>query len=105
MPKINCTVDSCSHYNGGICFANRVDIGGGASENATGTCCDSFLNKKNYSRLTNNANSSYSCDTLVCNASQCKYNDNSLCNLSSITVSGNSVQIYSETNCSSFSPK
>ena len=102
MTKINCDVTNCSHNKSGVCFSNRVDIGGINASTDCGTCCGSFLNKALYSDLTSNTNSSGSCDCLTCKADSCTHNYNSLCGLDSINVSGSNSQIYSETKCKSF---
>lgn len=105
MERINCAVNNCSHNKSGVCFSNRVDIGGISASSEGGTCCGSFLNKALYSALTNNTNSSIQCDSLTCKAENCAYNYNKLCDLHSINVSGSKAQIYAETECSSFIPK
>ena len=102
MNNINCEVYNCSHNKSSICFSNRVNIGGKTANTECDTCCGSFLDKSLYSDLTNNTNSNGTCDCLVCKVDSCKYNDNSLCNLNSIFVSGKNVKLYSETNCASF---
>lgn len=102
MQKINCDVNSCSHNKSGICYSNRVDIGGMSASSSFGTCCGSFLNKDLYSDLTSNTNSENQCDSLICTAEACSHNENKLCNLSCINVSGSKSQIYSETECASF---
>ncbi|GAB6167637.1 DUF1540 domain-containing protein [Clostridium carnis] len=102
MQKINCNVNNCSHNNSGICYSNRVDIGGKNSNSDCATCCGSFLDKQLYSDLTNNTYSAGECDCLVCKVESCAHNCNNLCDLNSIDVSGNNARIYSETNCSSF---
>lgn len=102
MQKINCVINNCAHNNGGACFSNRVDIGGiSAAENGD-TCCGSFLDEKNYGKLTNNTNGSGECSCLVCKVDTCTYNNNDLCSLEIINVGGNEVNIYTETECNSF---
>jgi hypothetical protein len=105
MNRINCDVTNCSHNKTGICYSNRVDIGGVSASSERGTCCGSFLNESLYSDLTNNTNSKGQCDALTCNVESCAHNDNKLCDLNSVNVSGNGVQVYSETRCSSFDYK
>lgn len=105
MQKINCDVTNCSHNKSGVCFSNRVDIGGMNACTDCGTCCGSFLNKSLYSDLTSNTNSSGPCDALICGVESCEHNCNKLCNLDAIQVSGNDTQIYSETECVSFEKK
>ena len=106
MQKINCNVDNCSHNNSGVCYSNRVDIGGLNASSDSGTCCGSFLNKALYGDLSSSTNSSNSeCDCLICKAETCTHNCNTLCNLDSINVSGNNPQLYTQTNCESFESK
>lgn len=107
MNKINCDVNNCSHNKSGVCFSNRVDIGGQGATNSYDTCCGSFLDRKHYSTLTNNTNSNGSCDALICKAFTCKYNENTICTLPSINVSkvNNTAVLYSETFCDSFEEK
>lgn len=105
MQRINCDVTNCSHNKTGVCYSNRVDIGGLSASSECGTCCGSFLNKSLYSDLTNNTNSNGQCNSLTCNVQNCYHNTNNICALNSINVSGSAVQIYSETKCSSFDHK
>ena len=107
MNKINCDVTNCSHNKSGVCFSNKVDIGGEGANKCCDTCCGSFLDKKLYSTLTNNKNTGGPCDVVVCKVGNCTHNKNTLCNLSSINVTGNGneTNIYSETYCHSFEEK
>lgn len=106
MGKINCTVDNCSHNNNNLCNANRIDIGGSLANEACATCCGSFLDKKNYSDLTNCTNSYTGEPALVCSAEACTHNKNKICSLDNITIESTSqVKVYTETFCSDFSSK
>ena len=105
MAEINCSVNNCSHNKSGVCYSNRVNIGGLNSSCSKDTCCGSFLDKNLYSDLTNNTNASGSCDALICKVEDCKYNCNSLCDLPCISVGGDDVKIYSEAHCQSFQEK
>ncbi|MGL5694091.1 MAG: DUF1540 domain-containing protein [Peptostreptococcaceae bacterium] len=105
MDKINCNVENCSHNCSGTCYSNRVNVGGKGAKSTCDTCCGSFLDKKNYSTLTNNSNSGGSCDCLVCEVLNCGYNDNKLCKANSISISGKDVNLYSETSCETFKLK
>ncbi len=105
MNKINCNVDNCSHNSTGVCYANRIDVGGKGVTEACETCCGSFLDKKHYSTLTNNTNADGPCDCIVCSAEKCVYNNNKLCTADTIQVSGHDAQIYTETICSTFKTK
>lgn len=102
MPRIDCSVNNCSHNQSGVCYSNRVNMAGSFAHSSEGTCCGSFLDKAGYSTLTSNTNSSGACDCLVCEATSCTHNNNKLCSADTITVSGNGANLYSETNCETF---
>jgi len=42
MQQINCNEGNCLHNKSGICYSNRVDIGGANVSSKSGTWCDSF---------------------------------------------------------------
>lgn len=102
MNKIICDVTTCSHNKDEMCCANRVNIGGKSACNDMSTCCGSYLNSLLYSDLTDAKSESGNCDCLVCYSKTCKHNENCICNLEAINVSGSEAAIYTETCCSSF---
>lgn len=106
MPKINCGVTNCSHNNKRVCYANIINVAGASAHDEFDTSCTSFLDSLVYSDLTNNVNQlSSSCSAITCDADDCSYNSNKLCNADSIMVSGNNANLYLETNCSTFKLK
>lgn len=103
MSKINCSVTSCSHNNENTCFANVINVGGKSAKKDSDTCCASFLDSRVYSDLTNNIKEKGNeCDAITCNVGTCTYNSNNLCNADSIDVRGKNVNLYSETDCTTF---
>jgi len=103
MSKINCGVTNCSHNDEFTCFANVINVGGKSAKKDSDTCCASFLDAKTYSDLTNNVNEKGSaCDAITCNVGTCTHNSNNLCTADSINVSGENVNLYSETDCLTF---
>lgn len=105
MAKINCAVHDCSHNKSGTCYANSVDIVGNSAQTSSDTCCGAFLSKLHYSELTNNVLSSGSCDSLKCTVETCAFQDNKLCTLDNIQVSGENAEYHTQTACVSFKPK
>lgn len=106
MNTINCSVCNCSHNSNNTCYANRINVAGKGAKNSIDTCCGSFLDEKLYSNLTNNTNEDGNCTALVCNVDTCAHNENSMCVLDNISVSGDSsTKIYNETQCNSFDLK
>ncbi len=105
MSKINCSVINCSHNDEHICYANVVNVGGKSAKDHYDTCCASFLDSVIYSDLTSNVNEKGDeCRAITCNVGTCTYNSNYLCYAKSIDVSGKNVNLYLETNCSTFKP-
>ncbi|MBZ9632907.1 DUF1540 domain-containing protein [Clostridium sp. FP1] len=106
MARINCSVSNCSHNDENTCFANIINVGGKSAKKDCDTSCASFLDSKIYSDLTNNINENGNqCSAITCNVGTCTYNSNDLCNAKSIDVNGNNVNLYLETNCSTFKTK
>lgn len=105
MTRINCEVERCSHNKRGVCYANCVDIVGSSAKEEYDTACASFLNKLHYSELTNNTLSEGACECLKCTAETCTFNENNLCTLDGIQVSGRAVELYTQTECASFERK
>ncbi|WP_322382011.1 DUF1540 domain-containing protein [Clostridium perfringens] len=98
------SANNCSHNKENICFSNRTNVVGKNSDKECDTCCASFLDRAIYGNLTNNTyDEGEPCSCLVCKVNTCRYNENELCSLNSINVSGSDVKLYSETNCESFS--
>lgn len=104
MAKIRCGAATCSHNRSGVCYANCIDIVGGAANRGLDTACGSFLNKLHYSELTNNILGSGSCDCLKCMVATCRFHSNQLCTLDDIEVSGENAEYYTQTACHSFRP-
>lgn len=103
MAKINCEVNNCSHNKAGECYANCIDIAGSSAKRECNTCCSSFLDSRHYSELTNNILRSGACDCLKCTVESCRFNDNHLCALEQIQVTGTpQAEYYTQTECSSF---
>ncbi|MCB2293125.1 DUF1540 domain-containing protein [Clostridium algoriphilum] len=105
MSKINCGVANCSHNNDNTCFANIINVGGKSAKKNDDTCCATFMDVKLYSKLTNNINDKGNeCNAITCNVGTCTYNADNLCNAESIDVNGDSVNLYTETDCCTFKP-
>ncbi len=105
MAKIACEVTNCSHNKSGECYANCIDIVGSSARENFDTACGAFLNKLHYSELTNNVLSEGSCDCLKCSVETCTYNNNKLCTLEHIQVTGPQAEYHTQTACASFEPQ
>ena len=103
MTKVNCSVNNCSFNKDEICYAERVAIGGKGATQEVLTCCGTFLDNQAYSNLAEHTEYKKTCDAVSCTVATCEYHQNNLCTLATINVSAqNQVNLYSETDCSSF---
>jgi hypothetical protein len=105
MARINCEVTNCSHNKYGVCYANCVDIVGSSAKEDFDTACGSFLHRLHYAELTNNILGSGSSDCLKCTVETCTFNNNNLCTLDDIRVSGKNAEYHTQTACVSFKLK
>ncbi|MDF2878779.1 MAG: hypothetical protein K0S30_1875, partial [Clostridia bacterium] len=51
MPRISCSVGSCSYNGKGICSAHILNIGGNKARITEATCCETYLKQGEYHNL------------------------------------------------------
>lgn len=103
MPKIRCSVDTCSYNQNQCCCASVVNIGGKSAQANECTCCGSFLNKLGYSNLAQYTDIRGDLDAILCKVDTCIYHQGEHCTLDEIQIGSNKeAQIYTETDCLSF---
>lgn len=103
MPKINCSVGTCSYNQNQCCCASVVNIGGKGAMTTECTCCGTFLNKLGYSNLAQYTDGRGDLDAIMCKVETCAYNKGDHCMLQEIEVGSlKEAQIYTETDCLSF---
>lgn len=106
MPKINCSVETCSYNQNHYCCASIVNVGGKGAVTTEATCCGSFLNKLGYSNLAQYTNERGEPDAILCRVDTCAYHRNEHCTLQEIEVGClKEAEIYTETDCLSFERK
>lgn len=106
MPKINCSVDTCSYNQDHYCCASVVNIGGKGSTTTEATCCGSFLNRLGYSNLAQYTDRRGDLDAILCKVDTCAYHRDEHCTLNEIEVGSlTEAQIYTETDCLSYERK
>nr|WP_302597099.1 DUF1540 domain-containing protein [uncultured Cellulosilyticum sp.] len=107
MPKISCSVGTCSYnQDQQRCCASIVNIGGKGSQDSGCTCCGTFLNRLGYSDLAQYTNNRGDIDAILCRVDTCVYNTSEHCTLNEIQVgSKTEADIYTETDCLSFKKK
>jgi len=106
MPKINCSVETCSYNQNQYCCASIVNIGGKGSVITESTCCGTFLNKLGYSNLAQYTEARGELDAILCRVNTCAYHKDEHCTLPEIEVGSlKEAEIYTETDCLSFDRK
>ncbi len=101
MAKITCDVSNCGNHAEGGCSCSSIGVTGGGS--AQNTACTNFVEGSGASNsiFLNAVDSS----GIVCGAHDCANNSQSMCNASTIFVSGEAANCVGDTQCSSYSPK
>lgn len=106
MPKIDCSVSTCSYNNNKRCCASLVNIAGKGSVTTEATCCGTFLNSMGYNNLAEYTDVQREVDAIFCKVDTCAYNRSEHCSLNEIEVGSlKEAQIYTETDCLSFERK
>lgn len=103
MPKINCTVDTCSYNKSNVCRASIINVGGKGATSDCSTCCGTFLNRLGYSNLAQFTDNRGDTDAILCQVDTCVYNKAQHCGLQEINVGSQSeAEVYTQTDCNSF---
>ncbi|MDF2821800.1 MAG: hypothetical protein K0R15_2241 [Clostridiales bacterium] len=103
MPRISCSVASCTHNNSGICRAGILNIGGRNARITEATCCETYYNKDGLSNSVHGQVSEGETKEIFCSVNTCTYNEEKRCILEEIEVSClTEVEDYRETDCISY---
>lgn len=106
MPKVGCSVNTCSYNQSGACYASIINIGGKGASHEKATSCGSFLNRLGYSDLAEYTSMRGDVDAILCRVDTCTYYNDDKCTLQEIQVGGqNEAEIYIETDCLSYNKK
>lgn len=104
MPKISCSVASCSYNESGICDARELKIVGNNASITEGTSCSTYTHKENVSNSVGDGVTRGETETIHCDVETCAYNQKHHCALRSGIEVGNlgNVDSYNDTDCLSF---
>ena len=106
MPKINCSVESCSYNQEHECHAHVIQVGGKGAQDYKQTCCGTYLNCASYSNLAQYTSNRGEVEEILCRVDTCAYYGNDHCTLQGINVGcSECVDVYTETECQSFERK
>lgn len=100
--KISCSAADCIYNVQSYCSKNGVQIGGMRAHSSEQTTCGSFVSKRGAEELTACNSSSCACNDhtqIQCAAKNCKYNEQSHCQLNEIQVRCECVGSGDNTTC------
>ena len=114
--KLNCSAINCVHNMTGLCSANTISVEGGQARSSKETECGTFSEKGFINAVTNSVNSNipgeikqiFSKDeiemspSIRCQAQDCRYNRNKVCNASDIEIYGPQASSSCDTQCQTF---
>ena len=107
MPKISCSVKSCSYNQSGICDANTLKIVGDEANLTEETSCSTYIkNEKLNDALEDDALRGET-ETILCEVGTCVYHKHDHCSLADGIEVGDlgNVEDYRDTDCLSFERK
>lgn len=99
MPRLSCGVCNCANNADECCCLGEIGVAGDHAQTSEQTCCGNFLEKKDITNSTGNANLHLS---VKCDACNCTHNANHECCADSIDITGFGASNSMETACSSF---
>lgn len=105
MPRISCSVTSCSYNASGVCDASALKIVGNNANITEQTSCSTYDGD---GKCSNSACVSRGeTETICCDVQTCVYNKQEHCSLSDGIEVGNlgTVENYTDTDCLSFERK
>ena len=106
MARISCEVTGCEYNCDGGCRLDTVKVEGEDATVSDETVCDSYTDR-NEKGCVNCTPSSCACNNaeIECDAEDCRYNEDCICNADRITVGCKNAHCSAETACLTFSAK
>lgn len=101
MTKLDCNVVNCSYNGDNCCKRNDIHVEGIQAKTQSETCCGSFAPKGCGS--SNSVGEPEKDTNVLCDACDCRYNENKNCTAGHIGIAGGHADSCRETECGSFS--
>lgn len=101
MPLLVCSAQSCVYNDGMYCSKGDIKVGGESAQTSGETCCTSFKERAAMGGKSAMGTPSQKID-VVCEACECMYNKNRVCDAGKIDISGPSACRCEQTECSTF---
>ena len=103
MNNLMCSVNTCTHNQNNLCCREYIKVAGKNTITANFTSCENFREKKDslltiYKHLKILLN-------VLCEAENCKYNNNQKCEANNISIEGSYAISEVQTECSTFTSK
>ena len=98
---LDCYVTSCVYNANNCCGKGDIVVNGKDAKVNRETACDSFKERKSDS-FKNSANSLTKDIAIVCEATNCRFNENKNCKAEHISIAGGNAGSSAETECASF---
>ena len=101
MPELKCGVVTCVHNKQNYCELDSIEVIGSSAQVSEQTSCGSFVERKGeqYGNATKDV---LPTSDIVCQAVECKYNNNCECHAGKISVEGSQANVAQETECATF---
>jgi len=116
--QLKCDAVNCVYNRSRLCSAEEIEVQGGQTAGGDATFCGTFSPKNlgNFISSLGNMNFSEAIKQTIarepmmdpkihCNAVNCTYNSNRLCNASQVEIRNENSHSAQETECETFSPQ
>lgn len=114
--KLSCSAANCIHNASGLCSANEIKVEGLSASTSTGTDCKTFEEKGFTSAYNSFGNMNFKGEIkqlfnkdsvelkpeIKCEAENCKYNSEHICNAENVQIYGPGAKSSVGTQCETF---
>ena len=98
---LDCYVTSCVYNGNRCCSKGDIVVGGKEAKTNYETICDSFKERKG--DIPKNSAKSLTKDiAIICEATNCRFNEDKNCTAEHISIAGGNASTSKETECASF---
>ena len=104
MSCLKCGVTSCVHNSEHCCCKNEIIVEGSEATTVEGTCCGSFDERRKES-FRNQFEFPKEQAKISCEAANCIYNRNRVCQAERVDITGNGAASAVQTECATFRMK
>lgn len=104
MPRISCSVGSCSYNQSGICGASELKVVGDKASITEQTSCSTYINNEKASNAVDQSVRRGETETILCEVETCVYHKANHCSLEDGIEVGQlyGAETYKDTDCLSF---